>query len=92
MQVFYFYETNLGVDMGEPRASEGCMDNYVVSFASLQKNIHSLFAQKAACILKTPVDTFKSIQLDALSINKCQYVLGLVESMMVRNLKGEKNA
>ena len=92
MQVFYFYANNLGVDMGERRALEGCMDNCIVTFTSLRRNIHSLFAKKAAHIFRIPVETFKSIQLYALSIDKCQHALGLVGSMMVKNLKGEKNA
>jgi len=86
------YATNLGVDMGEPRALEGCMDNNVVSYASLQKNIHSLFAENAACTLKNPADTFKCIQLKALSINKCKYALNLVGSTVAKNLRGDKNA
>ena len=86
------YATNLGVDMGEPRALEGWMDNYAVSYASLQKNIHSLFAENAACILKNSADTFKCIQLYALNMNKCKFTLNLVGSLVANNLRGEKNA
>ena len=86
------YGTNLGVDMGEPRASGGCMDSYVVSYASLQKNIHSLFAENAACIIKNPADTFKCIQLHAHSVNKCKYTVNLMGSLVAKNLRGEKNA
>jgi hypothetical protein len=90
--VLYFYATNLGVDMGEPRALEGCMGNYLVSYTSLQKNVRLLFAENAACILRTPLDTFKCIQFNAFSINKCKYELNIVMFLVAENLKGEKNA
>jgi transcription elongation factor len=78
--------------MGEPRASGGCMDSHVVSYASLQKNIHSLFAENAACIIKNPADTFKCIQLHAHRVNKCKYTVNLKGSLVAKNLRGEKNA
>jgi len=90
--VLYFYATNLGVDMGEPRAIEGDMGNLAVSYTPPQKNIHSLFAENAACILKTRADTFKCVQLPAHSVNNCKYTLNLVGPLVAKNLGGEENA
>lgn len=83
------YATNLGVVMGEPRALEGRMDNFS-SYVSHKKDIHSVFSENAACILKNPADNFKCIQIYALSINKCKYTLDLAGALAVNNFRGEK--
>lgn len=64
------------------------MDNFS-SYVSLKEDIHSVFSENAACILKNPADTFKCIQIHALSIDKCKYTLDLAGSLAVR---GEKKA